>query len=58
MRKIVSVTVIPNTQHPAIGSRVKVIFDDDIAIVLYQDTLLAMFNTDKESELIGKEWVR
>ena len=56
MKKIVSVKTIPNTQHPAVGSKVMVKFDDTSTIVVYQDTLLGKFNTDIESQLIGREW--
>jgi len=56
MAKITAVTIVPNTQHPAVGSKVVVKFDDETSIRVYQDTLLGRFDTDEEKKLIGKQW--
>lgn len=56
MKKIKSVQIIPNTAHPAVGSKVKIVFSDNTNTITYQDTLLGKYGTDNEKQLVGKEW--
>ena len=57
MKKIISATFVPGTMHPAVGSDIKIVFDDGSDIVTKQDTLLGLYDTDLEADLIGKEWL-
>lgn len=59
IRTIKRISLIPNSSHPAVGSKVMIVLSDNEIKTTVEDTLLGFYgNYGLLSSLVGKRWMK